>query len=250
MKVNKADTKYMVIRGLRFANNFRFALLFGESAALALAVYAVMRPGSGIGIWVTIVVAVSLIIHASLEVLNFHGLKKPPRYIYERDFLMRAFDGAVGRGILVFAHQDGRMLAIQPPPAFCTHNSKHKDCFQTFERSDWRTMREQMISLGIPAAIQSTKNGSLTFTQGQPGEVGYLWRWNPMTCLAEVYEHNENSLLPPGYYISDSENPRWTHYPLVGTIYSADTIATIARASGYDVHKTIAALRAMDTSNR
>ena len=248
MKVDKDDAKYAVIQAFRFANNFRFALFIGESGALALAVYALMRPDTGIGIWAGIVVAISLLIHASLEVWNFRRSKKPPRYIYERDFLMRAFDEAVGRGILLFAHQSGRMLVIHPPPVFCAHSSKHEDSFQTFERSDWRTMREQMINLGTPAAIQSTKSGSLIFTHGQPGEVGYLWRWNPMTCLAEVYEHNENSILPPGYYISDSENPRWTYYPLAGTTYSADTIATIARAADFDVHKTIAALRAMDTS--
>ena len=249
MTVDRRDAKYALLQGLRFANNFRFALFFGESGALALALYAVVHPDSGIGMWTGVVVAISLLIHAGLEVWNFLRSKKPPRYVYERDFLMRAFHEAVGRGILFFAHQSGRMLAIQPPPVFCAHSSKHEDCCQTFERTDWRTMREQMISLGTPAAIQSTQNGSLTFTRGQTGEVGYLWRWNPMTCLAEVYEHNENSLLPPGYYISDLENPRWTYYPLAGTTYSADTIATIARASNYDVHATIAALRAMESSS-
>ena len=245
-RMKLSDAKYAIIQILRFANNFRLALIVGESGALALATYALLRPNSGVGVWAAMVVAGSLLLHAGLEVWNFQRSKKQPRYTHDRDFLKRAFDEAEGRGFLFFAHEDGRMLVLQPPPVFCSHGEAHKDDLRTFRRSDWKTMREELIALGSPSAIQSTKRGSLTFTRGQPGEVGYLWRWNSIFCLAEVYEHNENSLLPPGFYISDIENPRWTYYPLAGSTYSADTIALIARVSGYNVQETIDALRKMD----
>jgi hypothetical protein len=169
--------------------------------------------------------------------------------MYDRDFMVRAFDEAIARGILFFTHQDGRMLVIEPPPVFCSHGSQHNDDFQTFEKKDWRSMRQSMIGPDGLAAIQSTKYGALTISRGQPGEAGYLWRWNSLRCLAEVYQHNEDSLLPPGYYITDTENPRWTYYPLAGSTHSADVMAMIFRASGYDVRVTINALRDMESSN-
>jgi hypothetical protein len=54
--------------------------------------------------------------------------------MYDRDFMVRAFDEAIARGILFFTHQDGRMLVIEPPPVFCSHGSQHNDDFQTFEK--------------------------------------------------------------------------------------------------------------------
>ena len=249
MQLNKTDAAYAVVQTLRFANNFRLALILGETGALTLAVYALLKTEGQIGIWAGMVVASSLLVHAALEVWNYRRSRKATRYIFDRDFLLRAFEEAAGRGILFFAHQNGRMLVIQPPPVFCAHGGQHNDDFETFEKRGWRAMRQGMIGLEGLAAIQSTKRGALTISRGEPGEAGHLWRWNSLRCMAEVYQHNEDSVLPPGYYITDLDNPRWTYYPLAGSSRSADVLAMLLRVSGYDLRATIDALKTMDSGN-
>ena len=83
MKISPADAKYSTVRAFRFLNDYRFALLSGEILALGVAVYALLHPDTTAVIWVTVIVAISLLIHAGLEVWNLRRSRMPVRYLFD-----------------------------------------------------------------------------------------------------------------------------------------------------------------------